>query len=103
MPNCISEAVGRGHSDAHDSGVVDQQVCAVDPGRRSRAPTQTRQVELFDPRLGADPLRNRGRLVGVAARQHNVGTRGGQRDRRLLAQAAVGAGNDHGPSGLITW
>jgi hypothetical protein len=106
------EALG-GHPpfrQAHHPGVVDQHIQSVVAGQdvvgQPVNGVQVGQIEghHLDPRHGGggqDALMRGPAALGVAAGQQHGGALGGQLEGGVVADAGVGAGDEHGPSGLV--
>ena len=83
----------------HDAGVVDQHVDSVDTVGETPDRRQVLQVELAHLEVAGHARRRRGALVGVADGQDHLGSDPCEFTCGDLAEAAVGARDDHGASG----
>ena len=88
----------------HHARVVEQQVHTVRGGVRERADrvqaghVHEAQLEVGVRRIGAHTCEGRLTALCVAAGKDGVGSGAAERERSVVADPAVGAGDDRGPS-----
>ncbi len=102
-PDLQLEAVGRSpFREHHDAGVVDEDVDGAGPCARERANRlQLSEVEMSDLGPATGTPRDLLALGNVAHGKNHPGSRTRKVPRGCGAQAARGAGDDHGPAGHV--